>query len=179
MAQTRIGLGEPTDALDVPLGRELDVDASVVVVDVEHVTSPPALRGPTRKLNPDLRVSEQQERVEEVEARMSDSKKAVVLPLAHNGNGDVRGLVLDETGIRSAEFTRIEEGRPIMGEYVELKGREGSPLVDAEFHSLPGVPEVPPEERTSRGRGPARVNSRAYEAGWERIFGKKSPVGEA
>lgn len=50
------------------------------------------------------------------------SKKAVVLPLAHNAKGDVRGLVLDETGIRGAEFRRIEEGPPIMGEYVELKG---------------------------------------------------------
>jgi hypothetical protein len=112
---------------------------------------------------------------------VGDSRKAVMLPLAHNGRGDVRGLVLDESGIRSAEFCRIEEGQPIMGEYVELKGREGSPLVDAEFHKLPGTPLMPPEERVTRGdrRGPARVNSRAYEAGWERIFGKKVTEGEA
>jgi len=106
--------------------------------------------------------------------------KAIVLPLAHNANGDVRGLVLDETGIRGAEFRRIEDGKPIMGEYVELKGREGSPLVDAEFHKLPGSVVPPaPEEVKAQGRGPARVNSNAYREGYDRIFGRKDPIGEA
>lgn len=113
---------------------------------------------------------------------MSDdtSKKAIVLPLSHNANGDVRGLVLDETGIRYGGFRRIEDGKPIMGEYVELKQREGSPLVDATFHKLPRavVPSEPVEARGER-HGPARVNSRAYTAGWERIFGKRDSIGEA
>lgn len=100
-----------------------------------------------------------------------ESKKALILPLASNPSGGIRGLVFDQDGIRGAEFQPISEGQPIMGEYVEISPREGSPLLNAEFNRLPGVPSAP---RTEGRKGPAKVNSRAYTEGWERIFGKKT-----
>ena len=108
---------------------------------------------------------------------MSDdtSKKATVLPLMHNDKGDFRGLVLDSNGIRAAEFRKLEDGKPIMGEFVEMTPRDGSPLLNAEFTRLPGMPSRPTESR----KGPAKVNSRAYTDGWDRIFGKKADLGEA
>ena len=36
-----------------------------------------------------------------------------------------------------------------------------------------------PLYRESKEDGPAKVNSEAYRRGWETIFGKKQPVGEA
>lgn len=100
-----------------------------------------------------------------------DSTKKVVLPLSHNARGDIRGLVLDEQGVRPVEFTRIEEGKPIMGDYVALSPREGSPLLNAEFTRIPGA--------RHESSGPAMVASEAYRNGYDRIFGKKQDVGEA
>lgn len=107
-----------------------------------------------------------------------DSTKKVVLPLSHNARGDIRGLVMDEQGVRPVEFTRIEEGKPIMGDYVALSPREGSPLLNAEFTRIPGTGGArPPEVRTSSG--PPRVSTPAYRDGYDRIFGKKQDIGEA
>jgi hypothetical protein len=112
----------------------------------------------------------------------SDTKKALVLPIAHNEKGDFRGLVLDENGVRPSEFRRIEEGKPIIGDFVSVTPREGSHLLDAEFTRMPGSPRPPEgEARPVPHQGPAKVNSRAYCDGWERIFGrgKKADIPEA
>jgi len=112
---------------------------------------------------------------------MSDdtSKKATVLPLMHNDKGDFRGLVLDSNGIRAAEFRKLEDGKPIMGEFVEMTPREGSPLLNAEFTRLPGMPTLEPQVTRSTRSGPPNVATPAYREGWDRIFGKKSDIGEA
>jgi hypothetical protein len=99
-----------------------------------------------------------------------DATRKVVLPLAHNEKGDFRGLVLDKSGIRATEFTRIPDGAPIMGEFVAISPREGSPLLDAEYVKASGTPQ--------RRAGPAMVASDAYREGYDRIFGKRD-VGEA
>ena len=38
---------------------------------------------------------------------------------------------------------------------------------------------IPPPESTTSTKGPPNVNSEAFRAGWDTIFGKKIPVGQA
>lgn len=95
----------------------------------------------------------------------NEPKKATVLPLSTNERGDVLGLVMDEHGVRPAEFVRVPEGG--VGD-TTLVTREGSPLLDAEFRG--GAPKVT--------KGPSKVTSDAYRANYDRVFGKQ-PVAEA
>jgi hypothetical protein len=70
-----------------------------------------------------------------------------------------------------------KEGQPIPpgAGLVHITRREGEPflraetLYDAPAGSAPAVPKS----------GPAMVNSTQYQAGWDRIFGKKAEVGQA
>lgn len=50
---------------------------------------------------------------------------------------------------------------------------------DVESGKLTPVMPRAPRQRLAAGDGPAQVASSAYSAGYDRIFGKKAPVGEA
>lgn len=104
-----------------------------------------------------------------------DSKKALVLPVHHDGHGNVRGFLIDEAGVHAGEFRKVEEGKPIMGDLLQVQPIPGSPVLMAEVTPMPGTRPVQDAPRS----GPAMVNSPEFRAGWERIFGKKHPVAEA
>jgi hypothetical protein len=105
------------------------------------------------------------------------TRKGVLLPLQHNGQGGIRGIYKDDKGVSLREFRPVEEGKPIMGELAKLTPREESRLMDAEIMSLPSTPVAPTS--TTGHEGPAKVNSEAYRQGYDRIFGKKQTTGEA
>jgi len=90
--------------------------------------------------------------------REEDDKVQVVV-----GDPDERGarptLCLYEDRIEVGECAPLKDGVPLNGKaLVELDGR--APFCRMRF--LEGRP-----------KGPAKVNSKAYQAGWESIFGKK------
>jgi hypothetical protein len=66
-----------------------------------------------------------------------------------------------------------QDGEPIRGELASLKRRQDSPhLYDVEVHfASEQVAERAPPRPTS---GPAKVASRTYRTGWDRIWGTKS-----
>lgn len=70
-----------------------------------------------------------------------------------------------ETGV----LRPLEDGRPIHGEIVQIRKRENGPGFDV----------LPPEDALAGQGGPPMVNSQAYKDGWDTIFGKKTPAGEA
>jgi hypothetical protein len=57
----------------------------------------------------------------------------------------------------------LREGRPIDGEVVSLRPREGMPLFDVRVEL--------PDPRRSTTDGPAQVATDRYRAGWEAIWG--------
>ena len=62
------------------------------------------------------------------------------------------------------ELRALEEGRPINGEIVTLAPRKDNPRVcDVKESYAPLAPH----------KGPAKVATTAYRAGWDEIFGKK------
>lgn len=65
---------------------------------------------------------------------------------------------------RTGVFRPLTEGEPVYGEVVCLEPRDD------------GTYSVQPAES---GSGPAMVNNKAFRDGWDGIFGKKAPVGEA
>jgi hypothetical protein len=70
--------------------------------------------------------------------------------------------------IELGEVRPLKEGKPITGEVVQLKPREGAPRVcDVEVMAT-----VPTAARDAKG--PAQVSTSAYRASWERIFGPPS-----
>jgi len=67
-------------------------------------------------------------------------------------------------GIEAGRMRPLDEGKPIHGEVVRLKGREDSPLL---FDV-----EVQHDARGATGR-PARVATERYRQGWDSIWAKK------
>lgn len=96
------------------------------------------------------------------------TRKALLLPLAQGEGGTIVGLAIDDQGVTPYATSPLEEGRPIMGDTADLSPIPGTPWVRAEITPGPG----------SRS-GPAMVNSPAYRDGYDRIFGKNTPVAEA
>jgi hypothetical protein len=97
-----------------------------------------------------------------------DSGEDVVLfgPPTEDGEGyRVLRHTNDETLMGTVR--PLKHGKPIQGEAVRLAPRQGPlPLYDV----------VHDDEARS---GPAKVNSREFLAGWDRIFGQRSTVGQA
>lgn len=95
----------------------------------------------------------------------SDAKrKGEDVLLVHSPTDDGRGwrvLRKREERLELGAIRPVEEGRPIQGELVSLKPRDGTPLFDVE------VQYAPPRSSA----GPARVSSDAYRSGWDAIFG--------
>lgn len=84
--------------------------------------------------------------------------------LVHSPTDDGRGwrvLRKREERLEVGTIQPVEEGKPLHGELVALKPREGTPLFDVE------VQYAPPRAHA----GPARVSSEAYRSGWDAIFG--------
>lgn len=64
------------------------------------------------------------------------------------------------------ELRALEEGRPISGEIVTLAPRKDNPRVcDVKESYAPPAPH-------KAHKGPAKVATTAYRAGWDEIFGK-------
>jgi len=88
--------------------------------------------------------------------------------LVHGRTDDGAGLrVLRKRAdlLSAGELRPVEEGKPLRGELVSLRPREGAPqLFDVDV--LLGAPERPEG-------GPAQVASPAYRAGWSSIFGRR------
>ena len=105
-----------------------------------------------------------------------EKEKKVELPPDHDvvmltggRSEDGQGL----TAIRSrpdklelAELRPVQEGKPLAGkELISLHAREGSPVlwdVKVEHRGADG---------TASHAGPARVTSRPYRKGWDKVFG--------
>lgn len=67
-----------------------------------------------------------------------------------------------------------EEGKPLLpgNEIFSLEPRAKGGLSVTSLYSTKA-------SGAQESKGPAKVNSRAYRANWETIFGKKAPIGEA
>lgn len=91
----------------------------------------------------------------------STTTKGTMIPAGTTPDGKLRGVFVEEAQpggeIKGAlvEVTPVPDGKPIMGDYVTMTAREGSPLYDAEITAF---------ERPA-GSGPAKVNSNAYRSG--------------
>lgn len=71
----------------------------------------------------------------------------------------------EEVRIEAGELRALEEGKPIDGEVVSLSAREESPrLFDVRT-------EYEPPKRESTG--PARVATKDYRKGWDKIWGRR------
>jgi hypothetical protein len=74
----------------------------------------------------------------------------------------------EEVRLEAGELRPLEEGKPIDGEVVTLTAREESPgLFDVRT-------EYEPPKRESSG--PARVATRDYRKGWDKIWGRRAPA---
>lgn len=94
-----------------------------------------------------------------------DSKrKGEDVLVVHSPTDDGRGwrvLRKREERLEVGAIRPVEEGKPLQGELVSLRPREGTPLYDVE------VQYAPPRAHA----GPARVSTDAYRSGWDAIFG--------
>jgi hypothetical protein len=90
-----------------------------------------------------------------------------------DGEG-VRVVRAREERLELGEVRPLKEGKPIRGEVVRLKPREGTPRVcDVEVMAKVDAPAAPAM------KGPAQVASRAYRDSWDRIFGPVSSGADA
>ncbi len=75
---------------------------------------------------------------------------------------------------------KLEEGKPIHGEVVQLRPRENSLLCDVEtVYQSPEAPETTPSAASPRSGGehrghPAQVASDTYRSGWDAIWSRTS-----
>lgn len=99
----------------------------------------------------------------------------------------VHGPTPDGTGkvVLRAREDRVEvgamrplrDGQPLHGEVVRLTPRRDTErLFDVEVLHASSAPQPPkdstPGEAAPRRKGPARVSSERYRAGWEAVFGR-------
>ncbi len=86
-----------------------------------------------------------------------------------DGDG-VRVLRARQGKVEVGEVRPIEEGKPLSGELVTLRPREGTPRVcDVKVEYTPE-----PDPRAARAdatKGPAQVATAKYRDNWEAIFG--------
>lgn len=86
---------------------------------------------------------------------------------------------LREGRLELGEVRPLKEGRPITGEVVGLRPRPDAPRVcDVTVHAKVPAPAPPRDdgpERAPTHKGPARVNSTAFRAGWDAVFATRDP----
>lgn len=100
------------------------------------------------------------------DAPQPPKKPDVVLlgPPTSDGDG-VHVLRAREERIETGELRALREGKPVVGEIVSLKPREGNPRVcDVESTFTP----------PAQAKGPAQVATPAYRENWDQIFAKKT-----
>lgn len=85
--------------------------------------------------------------------------------------------------VEAGEVRPLEEGKPIHGDVVKLRAREGVPLVydvDVEVPAQPATAAAPatttePSKPPARkGGGPPMVASDEYRNGWTAVFGRSA-----
>ncbi len=85
--------------------------------------------------------------------------------LVHGRTADGKGLAVlrkKADAIALGEMRPVEEGKPIAGELVSLRPREGAPLLfDVDVLHAADAPR----------KGPAQVASASYRTGWQTVFG--------
>lgn len=80
--------------------------------------------------------------------------------------------------VEAGEVRPLEEGKPIHGDVVKLRAREGSPLVydvDVEVPAPARASTPEPQETKAPVRertGPAMVATDEYREGWAAVFGR-------
>lgn len=108
-------------------------------------------------------------------AREAPAQDVVLLHSPTDDGAGIRVIRARENRIEVGEVRALEEGKPITGDVVRLKPREGQPQIcDVEV-----AYEAPNAGGPSRSHeGPARVSNDAYRDSWERVFGpgKNSPL---
>lgn len=92
--------------------------------------------------------------------------------LLHSPTEDGKGIRIVRArpeGLQIGEVRPLEEGKPVHGEIVTLKPREGEPRVcDVEVHYA---------HKPAHGR-PAQVASDRYRENWAQIFEKSGDIDE-
>ena len=101
---------------------------------------------------------------------MAENKKMLLCPLVKNEDNSVTTVRINDDGkVYVGSVTPTKDGQPIPPgtQLLHTTPLEGSaPWVEGEVVYNP--------ENASEGHsGPAMVNSSAYKAGWDTIFGKK------
>lgn len=98
------------------------------------------------------------------ENKPDPQEQDVLLVLGQHEDGTVQAVRNRKGAVELAALAPVEHGKPLTGEMIRLKEREGSPVLwDVETVYAPTA-DV---ER----RGPAQVATDAYRDGWDRIFG--------
>jgi len=94
--------------------------------------------------------------------------KALAIRIRDDGDGAIQ--------VTQGELRPMKDGETTLGEIVTLKpDKEHAPFYMVNTVAPPPVEVVCEENSAHKFRsGPAMVNSPAYQAGWERIFGKNS-----
>lgn len=99
-------------------------------------------------------------------AKPKEKQDVVLLgPPTADGAG-VHVLRAREERIEAGELRALEEGRPVVGEVVSLRPREGNPRVCDVEDSF-----ATPSASAAR-KGPAQVATSAYREGWDQVFAK-------
>ena len=99
--------------------------------------------------------------------------------LVHGLTDDRKGLKVlraREERIEAGEVRPLQEGKPITGDVVRLRPREGSPLVcDVETDLSVTATTASLQDRRSTTAGPAQVASDSYRKNWEAIYRNRRP----
>jgi hypothetical protein len=101
----------------------------------------------------------------------SSSDVVLIGPPTADGGG-VHVLRARNERIEAGELRGVQEGKPLTGEIVTLKPRDGNARICDVTDSY-----VSPAQVTAPAlghKGPARVATAAYRDGWDSIFGAKS-----
>ncbi|MCL2723158.1 MAG: hypothetical protein FWD69_01855 [Polyangiaceae bacterium] len=94
------------------------------------------------------------------------SEDVVVLgPPTSDGQG-VHVLRARNEQLEAGELRTLRDGQPIVGEILSLEPRKDQPRVCDVRESWPATRQASPSHK-----GPARVATTAYRAGWDEIFG--------
>jgi hypothetical protein len=113
-------------------------------------------------------------------AEVVEGEDVVIVHGASEDGSTLGVLRVREQRVEVGALQRLEHGKPIHGEVVRLRPRQGHPWIcDVEVavpDPRPDAARTAPIVPASR-RGPAQVSSDSYRAGWELIFGAgRSPV---
>jgi hypothetical protein len=100
--------------------------------------------------------------------KQSSEDVAVICGLSPDGEG-VNIIRKRGERVEAGTVRRLEEGKPIHGELVQLQPRPGQPLVcDVEVKLA-----APSQLREAHNAGPAQVATESYRKNWDAIYKRK------